>query len=249
MTNSNVVSFAGANLPAVKTLATSLRNIEADVGASGIVILKMDKTGCWCFGADAQEAQEGSKWAVNPFSFLHGHIAWGDGEVLGERMTGIANPLPELTEAPPGAKKGWEVQIGFSMKCTNGDDAGMEARFTTTAVGGKRSVQALAVAIAEQVERDQTRPVPLVLLETDHYQHKAYGKIFTPVFKVVEWIGMDGAKPAEQVESPKQVEAPPIPSSIRRPPVADAAPAAAAAAAPAAAAEAPGRRRRRPAVA
>ncbi len=188
----NVVSFAGANLPAVKTLATSLRNIEADVGAAGVVILKMDKTGCWIFGADQTETQEGSKWAVNPFSFIHGHIAWGDGEVLGERMTGIANPLPEQAEVPPGAKKGWEIQIGLSMKCLNGDDKDMEARYTTTAVGGKRAVQALAVAIAEQVEKDQTKPVPVVLLETDHYQHKSYGKIYTPVFRIVEWVSMDG---------------------------------------------------------
>jgi len=218
--SSNVVSFAGANLPAVKTLATSLRNIEQDVGSAGVVIIKMDKTGTWIFGADQTETQEGSKWAVNPFSFVHGYVAWGDGEVLGERMTGIANALPEPIEAPPGAKKGWEVQIGMSMKCLNGDDKDMEARYTTTAVGGKRAVQALAVAIAEQVEKDQTKPVPVVMLETDHYQHKSYGKIYTPVFKIVEWVSMDGgaaAKPAERIESPTPA------ASTRRPPVADAA--------------------------
>ena len=225
MSNTNVVSFAGANLPAVKTLATSLRNIQADVGESGMVILKMDKTGSWCFGADQTETQDGSKWAVNPFSFVHGYIAWGDGEVLGEKMTGIANPLPELDAAPPAAKRGWEVQIGCNLKCTNGDDAGMEARYTTTSVGGKKAVQALAVAIAEQVEKDQTKPVPIVVLETDHYAHKAYGKIFTPVFSVVEWVSMDGgaaATPsaAEPGKEPTAVEpsaAPAAPAeSVRR---------------------------------
>ena len=227
---SNIVSFAGANLPAVKTLATSLRNIQNDVGASGMVILKMDKTGAWIFGADQTEAQEKSKWAINPFSFVHGYIAWGDGEVLGEMMTGIAHPLPELTDAPPGAKKGWEVQVGMCLKCTNGDDKDMEARFTTTSVGGKRAVNALALAIAEQVEKDQTKPVPIVTLENEHYQHKSYGKIFTPVFKVVEWVSMDGGVAAAKVEAPA------------------ATPAATPAAAPAAAAPAEtGRRRRRPA--
>ncbi len=67
----------------------------------------------------------------------------------------------------------------------------MEARFTTTSVGGKRAVQTLAVALAEQVDKDQTKPVAIVKLKKDHYAHKSYGKIFTPVFSVVEWVSMD----------------------------------------------------------
>ena len=201
----NIVKFENAGLPAVKTLATSLRAIQADVASSGVVILKMDKTGSWIFGADQTEVQEGSKWAVNPFSFVHGFIAWGEGEVLGEKMTGVANPLPELDAAPPGAKKGWEVQVGMSLKCLSGEDKDLETRFTTTSVGGKRAVQALAVAIAEQVEADQSKPVPVVELGQEHYQHKQYGKIFTPVFKITEWISIDGEK---QPEPPKEEAAP-----------------------------------------
>jgi hypothetical protein len=71
----------------------------------------------------------------------------------------------------------------------------MEARFTTTSVGGKRAVQTLAVALAEQVEKDQTKPVPVVRLKKDHYAHKSYGKIYTPVFELVEWVSMDGEAP------------------------------------------------------
>jgi hypothetical protein len=161
-------------------------------GPSGVVILKMDKTGHWVFGADQTEVEDDSTWAVNPFSFVHGFIAWGDGEVLGEKMVAVSQPLPEIEDAPPGAKKGWEQQIGMSLKCLTGDDKGMEVRFTTTSVGGKRSVQTVAAALAEQVEKDQTKPVAVVKLKKDHYQHKSYGKIYTPVFEIVEWISMDG---------------------------------------------------------
>jgi hypothetical protein len=108
---------------------------------------------------------------------------------------GIANPLPELDEAPPGAKKGWESQVGMSMKCVSGDDKGLEARYTVTSVGGKRAVQTLAVALADQVDKDQTKPVAIVRLKKDHYQHKSYGKIYTPVFEIVEWMSMDGEAP------------------------------------------------------
>ena len=190
--------FKQAGLPAVSSLATSLRAIATDVGPAGVVILKMDKTGHWVFGADQTEVEDDATWAVNPFSFVHGFIAWGDGEVLGEKMASVSQPLPELEVAPAAAKRGWETQVGMSLKCLTGEDKGMEARFTTTSVGGKRAVQALAVALAEQVEKDQTKPVPIIKLKKDHYAHKSYGRIYTPVFNVVEWVGMDADEtPAE----------------------------------------------------
>ena len=202
---SNLVKFAQAGLPAVQTLASSLRTLET-VAPTQSAILKMDKTGHWVFGADQTEAEDDSRWAVNPFSFVHGFIAWGDGEVLGEKMASVTQPLPELDTAPPGAKKGWEQQVGMMLKCLTGEDAGLECRYTTTSVGGKRAVQELAVAIAAQVEKDPSKPVPIVSLGKDHYQHKSYGKIFTPVFKVVEWVSMDG-------ETDKDVQEPDAPAA------------------------------------
>jgi hypothetical protein len=187
---SNITTFSAANLPSVTSLSTALRALETEVGAAGVVILKMDKTGHWVFGADQTEVGDDSTWAVNPFSFVHGFIAWGDGEVLGEKMVSVSQPLPELEEAPPMARKGWETQVGMSMKCLSGEDKGMEVRYTTTSVGGKRSVQALAVAIATQVDTDPKLPVPIVNLEKEHYSHKSYGRIYTPIFKITSWMSM-----------------------------------------------------------
>jgi hypothetical protein len=209
---SNLVAFSQAGLPAVASLAASLRAIQPDTAAGGTVILKMDKTGHWVFGADQTEVEDDSTWAVNPFSFVHGVIAWGDGEVLGEKMVSVSKPLPELDDAPPAAKRGWEAQVGMSLKCISGDDKGMEARFTTTSVGGKRAVQTIAVALADQVEKDQSKPVPVVRLKKEHYQHKSYGRIFTPVFEVVDWLTLDGD--ADEPAA-KAVEAP-APSRRRR---------------------------------
>lgn len=192
------MSFALANLPSVSSLSVALRAIEQDVGPAGTVIIKMDKTGHWVFGADQTEVEEGTTWAVNPFSFIHGFIAWGDGEVLGEKMVSVSQPLPEVDVAPPNAKRGWETQVGMSLKCLSGEDKGMEARFSTTSVGGKRAVQALAVAIAEQVDKDQANPVPVILLKKDNYSHKSYGRIYTPVFDVQNWVSMDAEPAAEE---------------------------------------------------
>lgn len=198
---SNLAVFGNANLPSVQSLSTALRTISADVGPAGTVILKMDKTGFWVFGADQTEVEEGSLWAINPYSFVHGYICWGDGEVLGEKMVPVSQPLPELDPAPPQSKRGWEVQVGMSLKCASGDDKGMEARYSTTSVGGKRAVQQLALVIAEQVDKDETKPVPVVTLGKEHYTHRSYGRIYTPVFKIVEWMGMEGGEPAAEETS------------------------------------------------
>lgn len=206
---SNALTFANANLPSVKNLAESLRGIQNDVGGSGTIILKMDRVGTWVYGADQTEVEEDSTWAVNPFSFVHGYIAWGEGEVLAEKMAPVTQPLPELDAAPPGAKRGWEVQVGCSLKCLDGEDKGMEARYTVTSVGGKKAVQKLALDIAAQVDKDQTKPVPVVVMKKEHYTHKSYGRIYTPVFDVKSWMGMEGpaAEPAADVP-PVAAEAP-----------------------------------------
>lgn len=202
------MSFAIANLPNVSALTTALRTLEKDVGPVGFVILKMDKRGDWVYGANQTEVEADTLWAVNPASFVHGYIAWGDAVVLGERMVPLTEPLPHPGEAPAGAEKGWQLQIGMGLKCVSGPDKDMEVRFTVTSVGGKKAVQNLGVSIAHQMEADQTKPVPIVKLKTDSYKHKMYGKIFTPVFEIVEWVGMDG-KSAEVADEASTDEAAP----------------------------------------
>lgn len=204
---SNLVKFGSAGLPAVQNLAASLRKLE-QAAPSVMVILKMDKTGHWVFGAEQEEVENGSRWAVNPLSFVHGYIAWGKGEALGEMMAPITDPLPEVGVPPSGADRGWEMQLGFSLKCISGEDAGMEARYSTTSVGGKRAVQQLGLAIATQVEKAPDRPVPVITLGKDSYQHKSYGRVFTPVFEVQEWVSMNGEEPAS--EDVQQSDAPEV---------------------------------------
>ena len=207
---SNVTVFGKVNLPSVASLADSLRGVASGASSGGSVILKMDKTGHWVFGADQTEVEDSATWAINPFSFTHGYIAWGDGDVLAEVAVPVSQPLPELDPAPAGAKRGWEMQLGMSLKCMSGEDKDMEARYTVTSVGGKKALQALALSIAAQVEKDQTKPVPVVQLRKEHYVHKSYGRIYTPVFEVVEWMGMDGPTETASAQTPSEpdVEAP-----------------------------------------
>lgn len=207
---SSLVKFANAGLPAVQSLSTALRSISTDT-ERGVAILKMDRTGTWVFGADQTEVDDESTWAVNPFSFVHGWIAWGEGEVLSEIVAPITQPLPEVDEAPAAAKKGWEKVVGMQLQCLTGEDKGLDVRFTTTSVGGKRAVQTLATEIAAQVDKDSTKPVPVIKLKKEHYQHKTYGKIYTPLFAVQSWIDINGEEAAPEIE-----EEAPAPEAPRR---------------------------------
>jgi len=204
----DIVNFGNAKLPSVQNLSTALRSLESEVGGTGMAILKMDKTGHWVFGADQTEVEDDSTWAVNPFSFVHGYIAWGEGDVLGEKMVPVADPLPEMDVPPPGAKRGWELQVGMSLKCLAGDDKGLEVTYNVTSVGGKRAVQKLALDIAAQVEKDQTKPVAVVRLKKEHYTHKSYGRIYTPIFEIVSWIGLDGQADETPASDPAADAAP-----------------------------------------
>jgi hypothetical protein len=40
----------------------------------------------------------------------------------------------------------------------------------------------------------------VVSLKKEHYQHKSYGRIYTPVFEVVQWLSLDGNTEPEKIE-------------------------------------------------
>ena len=200
---SNIIKFGNANLPATTDLARALSNLEQSVPDVGTAILKMDRYGTWVFGADQTEVEDGSEWAVNPFSFTHGYIAWGEGEVLAEIMKPVTEALPELPAPPPGAKKGWESQLGMHMQCLSGDDKGLEVKYSATSVGGRRAIGQIALAVAAQIQKDQENPVAVVTLGKESYQHRQYGKIFTPVVTIQRWMSLAGEQPAAEEAAPE----------------------------------------------
>jgi hypothetical protein len=195
---SNLTTFKTAGLPAVQDLAASLKESLSKSVEVGVVIAKMDKTGHWVYGANQDEIEKDSLWAINPFSFVHGYVAWGVGKLLGEKMTSMTQPLPKVDDAPPEAPRGWELQIGFAMKCISGLDENLEARFTTASVGGKRAVAELGGKVSEHIISNPDTPVAIVKLQSSHYSHDSYGKIYVPSFEVVKWVSMDGDEDSDK---------------------------------------------------
>lgn len=196
----------------VDDLVAALSEVQHEAGNSGSAILKMDKTGAWVFGTESTEVEEGSLWAIDPRSFMRGVIAWGDGEVLGEHMALVTEPVPEHGPAPAGAEKGWQKQLGFMLKCISGEDKMLDVRYMTTSEGGLKAVGAVSKMLKEHLGEDPTTPIPVVRLESEHYQNKRYGRIFTPKFELVRWaspadiLGEQPALPEAETEEPKAEE-------------------------------------------
>lgn len=196
--------FENANLPTPEALVAALDNLKDSYGHASVAILKYDKTGRWVMGTDAELVGADSLWAINIFSFVHGLIAWGGdktasaGKLLGESLVKMTEAIPDPGKAPEDATLGWQTQLGFSLKCLEGEDEGQEVRFITQSKGGVRAVAELIGVISQHTKQDPSKPFPVVRLvnydaknPATFYDHKnkSYSRVFVPVFDIVEWIG------------------------------------------------------------
>lgn len=211
-----------ANLPA--TLMNSISAMEQvtqkiDSASGDFNYLKLSKAGEWLFGADDDEVNENSLFAVATDSFVTGWQAWDDGELTGEEIQALeegAIPRSELPEVDGD----WKPLIGFNLLGIEGADEGVQLMYKTTSKGGIKAVNALMKTIVAHAQSGTHNGalIPVIALSTDHYKHKKYGKIFTPVLKVLEWENaLDfGVDEPVAVEPEPVVEPEPTPEPARR---------------------------------
>jgi len=177
--NTAVVPF----IPAQQAVA--LRKV-AQAGTANYSFLKMEKTGDWVHGAQQTPVPEDAEFLINPGSFDHGYVAWGDGEKFGEIIKLVTEALPELPPVPDGAKS-WDFQLGFHLASA---DDGTQFVYRATSVGGKRVIAQIAALVAEKIEEGDAKCVPVVTLTSESYKHSKYGRIFNPVMDVVRWVSL-----------------------------------------------------------
>ena len=197
-----------SNLPAnIGNMATAL---AASVVAAGSPIgtdqyMKCAK-GEWSYGADDTQPEEDSVWAVNPMGFQHGFISWGSksrgnaGVMTGEYMVPATDPMPDgdLLAVVNGD---WSKAVAVQLRCTNGEDEGIQAVYKTNSSGGRKAYAKLLQALVARIDGGAAKCVPLVKLGVDSYNHKEYGKIYTPEMEVVGWTDMEGMPTDEQPET------------------------------------------------
>lgn len=217
------VTTTGGNLPAnISGMAAALANSAASAGSSGTgeLYLKMTKFGEWVYGSDNTEVEEDAILAVNPAGFQHGWTAWGskargnDGVNVGEVLVPATQPMPMEGDLPQ-VNGDWSKCIAAQMKVTNGEDEGIQLLWKANSLGARKAYAALMQAVVARMQEGSDAIVPLVKLENDSYQHKTYGKIFSPELTIVGWATMDGEAVAptqkleEKAETPEPEEAAP----------------------------------------
>ena len=191
-----------SNLP-VKP-ADLLGSIQKTIAAhasedpGGVAFLKMEKGGLWVYGADGMEIEEGSLWAVHPASFKVGYIAWEEGNTssgpVGEEMVSITEDPIVLSDLPKLNGGTWAQQVGFQAACVNGEDEGAQVVYKSSAKGGRGAFNDLLqqIMVHYKANPGTDKVVPIVSLGTESYKHKAFGKIYKPVFAVKEWGTLAG---------------------------------------------------------
>lgn len=209
MANIATRASAGA-LASISALKTGLANVQSTlVKKGGDPFLKLGRDGKWTYGADNVEVEKGSAWAINPLSLMHGWVAWERGDNAdnsggpeNEIMVMATQPKPPEHELPKLAKPNsqWAQQYSFSLLCVSGEDKGEQTLFKTNSVGGIAVVDKLLKEIGLQLEADPTKPVPIVVLDSDSYIHKRYGKTYAPIMEVRDWVALSDDLPDVQAD-------------------------------------------------
>jgi hypothetical protein len=198
-------------------LAKGQQNAPESKASNNRPFLRLSAEGeGWVYGMDSTAVEEGSRWAINPFSFRKGWVCWADAamnngkrEKLGEVMNLIATPptMPETDYSAQGGK--WTEQVGFDLICIDGADAGEELSYNVNSKGGQAAFADVYKAMMERPDGDYC--FPIVNLQHDNYKNKTYNsRVYVPVFKIVDWADMEenlladskGGKPAP--EQPKR---------------------------------------------
>ena len=224
-----------SNLMTMDQLLGNLRNAKTNMQAhrvrsGGVPYLRLDKGhGEWGYGADQDPVEDDDVWAVDPRSLSVGYSAWREiqlgnkkvkREFVTEIMWSIFQPpvrSEDFPEIPDDAD--WAEQRSMHLTGAAGPNKGTAVKYSNGSQGGMQRFDELADEVITRASEGRADIVPLVRLGSDSYQHKSYGRIYKPIFEVVEWVTLDkgpeDVEPPEETEPPEEVE-PPAKTEPRR---------------------------------
>lgn len=194
-------------MAALQGLKKGIQNTRQALPTSSTVpILRMGTDGIWVYGQENTEVEDDSLWAVNPLSIQHGYVCWtnkekgeGKNELLGEVYAPMAaDPVDFANLKDHGWP--WKPAACVTLKCTSGEDEGVEVVFKPSSAGGMNVMQKLLTEIEKQLDTGTDAIVPVVELSNDNYIHKQYGKTYVPILDVDSWLTMDGPAAEEAVQ-------------------------------------------------
>lgn len=186
-----------SNLPAkLSDLANQLADSASDVGSGPGGVYMIFNKGTWEYGAEKQEIEDDSEWAVHPEGFHHGWSCWGTEangnarELLGEYFVPFTTPNKREDELEDLAGQ-WSKKVGVQMLCLNGVDQELKVFFTSNSRGGQNFYAALVKEVVGKIREGSDAICPVIALTSDSYVHKKFGKTFTPDFEIIDWLTLE----------------------------------------------------------
>ena len=188
----------------ISNLVTAQQATPVDTGED-FLYLKMTKQGEWVYGAEETEVDPESFFVVDPKTYAQGFVAWDSesGVLVAEEMA-VAGQSPiimaNLPELPEGIK--WQAQTAFALKGLEGKEKNLQLLYKVSSKGGKAAIAISLKQIIDRGKAGNADVAPLVQLESTSYKHKKYGKIFTPVLAIDEWLDVPEDGVSEPVVEP-----------------------------------------------
>ena len=221
-----VAKTKSAALAVAQNLKGKLRQTRAQIPDQiAGAYLRFLQDGSWVFGSDSVDVTD-EKVAVNPLSIQIGWTCWTDhkaehgktlkNECLGEDMVGLGEAQTPKRELPDYGWP-WREQVSVDVKVLTGPSKGHQLTYKTSSVGGLRALNALIDQIMLQIDEDPAHIVPQVELGGDHYNHKTWGRTYTPELRIVDWLTLDGDKSDDDQDVEEDdVDDEPAPAPTRR---------------------------------
>jgi hypothetical protein len=184
-------------------------------------LLKFNK-GNWLAGPEDKKENEiplGTKFVAVVPSLMNGWIKWWDNKPVAHEMGSVAKffvPVPRsslgdndktIWETDPKGDRRDPWQLSNYMVMINEQE--QIFTFTTASKGGRSALGELALAYSKMIPTEPNE-LPVVEIGKSSYKHSkaSYGKILTPVFKIVDWV--DAAAWLALCDAGGEAEAKPI---------------------------------------
>jgi hypothetical protein len=205
MSKNEIVKTNGST--ALTTEASPWREFcDEERGTNFGRFLKFRK-GLWTLGEDDQEVPKGARFVAALDELHHGWVRWWGGVPTDHRLGRVVDrhrvvlreELGDQDESkwevePNGVRRDpWSRTFYLGMRDERNDEI---VCYTTSSVGGRDAVYHLTDRFDRLRHRFKGK-MPVVLLESESYQHKSYGKVLKPKFRVVDWAYWDDETAAD----------------------------------------------------
>jgi hypothetical protein len=180
--------------------------VNDEAGASFGAFLKFAK-GDWVLGEQGKKVPEEARFVADLNDYYRGWVRWWCGKptdhligrVVDRHQVPAREELGELDESrweaePNGLRRDPWVRTCYLAMRDLSDEA--IVCFTSSSNGGRKAVAKLADSYDRLRHRHRSK-MPVVGLTSESYQHKAYGKILRPAFRVFDWAFWDDETAAD----------------------------------------------------